>query len=855
MTPSNMTQSKTTAKLFDWTAVGKFLSVALQLGLLVFLARQFQLENQAFYEKIMPLAFGGFLIHYFMPQRYRPAFFLMLSFAGIYAAFGFPNSLWLVGLGLLLIGLCHLPVAFAMRAGLLVAAGVGLALLRIGQIKVSWAGAVLPILASMFMFRLMIYLYDLKHGLAPPTSLAQTISYFFLLPNTVFPLFPVVDYSTYCQTYYDSDPHRIYQKGIHWMFRGVTLLILYRYINYYWAIAPEEVSSLRTLLQYIVSNMMVLVRVSGQFHLIVGMLHLFGFNLPETMQRYFLASSFTDFWRRANIYWKDFMQKVFFYPFYIRLRQRSEAAAFVLAMAIVFIITWFFHAYQWFWIRGSFLLSVPDVLYWTIFGLIVIANSLYEAKHGRKRTLKKPAWNWREIAVRTLRATGVFAVVAILWSLWISASLAEWFSLFSGAGITLQGLVVALLLTTGVIFLAIMVFEKLSLRETATKGDENSFLRPALLTGVPLLFLCLLGSTEINAQLGGKTQELIRELQTARLNSQEAELLTRGYYENINLANQFNTQLGDVYMKQPDNWPTLRETPAGRLTGDFLRDEIVPSVSIIFHGAKLTTNRWGMRDKEYEKKKPAQTYRIAVLGASHVFGSGVADHETFEWLLEDRLNRENKGGHVKYEILNFASPGYSPLQELVVFEKKVLDFEPDALFYIATPREDISSARHLASPALRKVAMPYEYLNSILQKAGIVGKMPEDEAFKRLKRHGDEIISWLYPRFAEICKSHHILPVYVYGPVVHKIEKDAEKDARWMNLAKALGFAVLDISDAFEKHSVEALRVAEWDMHPNAEAHRLLAERLYRALQENPEILKINQPGELNHHKVAERIE
>lgn len=208
-----------------------------------------------------------------------------------------------------------------------------------------------------------------------------------------------------------------------------------------------------------------------------------------------------------------------------------------------------------------------------------------------------------------------------------------------------------------------------------------------------------------------------------------------------------------------------------------------------------------------------------------------------------------------HEILDFVSPGYSPLQELVVFEKKVLDFEPDALFYIATPREDISSARHLASRALRKVAMPYAYLDSILQKAGIVEKMPEEEAFKRLKRHGDEIISWLYPRFAEICQPHQILPVYVYGPVVHKIEKDVEKDARWMNLAKALGFTVVDISDAFEKHSVEALRVAEWDMHPNAEAHRLLAERLYQALQENPEILQINQPGELNHHKVAERIE
>lgn len=824
----------------DWASVGKFLGVAIQFGLLVFLASQFQVENRVFYEKIMPLAFCGFLIHYFLPQRHRLPFFIVLSLGGICLALGFPNSLWLVGIGLLLIGICHLPVAFVVRAGLLIAVGVGLVLLRIGQIKVSWADAVLPILASMFMFRLMIYLYDLKHGLVPQKSLASALAYFFLLPNVVFPLFPVVDYSTFCQTYYDCDRYRIYQKGIYWMFRGVVLLILYRYVNYYWAIAAEEVVSLSTLIQYIISNMLVLLRVSGQFHLIVGMLHLFGFNLPETMHNYFLASSFTDFWRRANIYWKDFMQKVFFYPLYVRLRQRGETIGLFLAMALVFVVTWFFHAYQWFWIKGTFLFSVPDVLYWLGFGLIVIANSLYEAKHGRKRILKKPTWNWREIMVRALRSTGVFAVIALLWSLWISPSIAEWLALFSGAGVTLQGVVVACLLATGVFLGAIVLFEKFSWRDAAAPDTGISFFRPVLLTGVPLLVLCVLGNPGINAQLGGKTQTLIRDLQTTRLNRHDEELLTRGYYEDINQANQFNTQLGDIYLKRSDNWPTLRETPAGRLTGDFMRDEIVPSVRIVFHGAQLSTNRWGMRDKEYEKKKDDHTYRIAVLGASHVFGSGVADNETFEALLEERLNRERNGvGPAQYEILNFASPGYSPLQELVVLEKKTLDFQPDALFYIATPREDISSLRHLAATAIKGVTMPYDYLAAITQKAGIDSSLTEDLAMKRLKPYSNEMLAWLYARFAEICRQHRIRPIYIYTPVVHKLEKDAERDAYFMGVARENGFDIIDISDAYENQNKDSLRVAEWDWHPNAEGHRLLAVRLYQALQANPVMLRL----------------
>ena len=59
----------------------------------------------------------------------------------------------------------------------------------------------------------------------------------------------------------------------------------------------------------IVFTYLLYLRVSGQFHIIVGMLHLFGYDLPETNHRYLLARSVNDFWRRVNIYWKDFMVK------------------------------------------------------------------------------------------------------------------------------------------------------------------------------------------------------------------------------------------------------------------------------------------------------------------------------------------------------------------------------------------------------------------------------------------------------------------------------------------------------------------------------------------------------------------
>ena len=93
-----------------------------------------------------------------------------------------------------------------------------------------WSGPVWPILGSMFMFRLIVYLYDLSHE-KTPGSVAARLSYFFMLPNVCFPLFPVIDYQAFRRTYYDHpDHHQIYQVGLNLMFRGVIHLLIYRFV-------------------------------------------------------------------------------------------------------------------------------------------------------------------------------------------------------------------------------------------------------------------------------------------------------------------------------------------------------------------------------------------------------------------------------------------------------------------------------------------------------------------------------------------------------------------------------------------------------------------------------------------------
>jgi alginate O-acetyltransferase complex protein AlgI len=168
--------------------------------------------------------------------------------------------------------------------------------------------------------------------------------------------------------------------------------------------------------------------VSGQFHMACGMLHLFGFQLPATHHRYLLATGFTDYWRRINIYWKDFMVRIFFNPVVFRLKRWPQPAALGLATLTVFLATWFLHAYQSYWLRGTWGFTVPDALFWGILGVLVLVNVQLDARRSNARGACQRAMTPvpRELALRTLKVAGTFTTVALLWSLWSSPSLTAW---------------------------------------------------------------------------------------------------------------------------------------------------------------------------------------------------------------------------------------------------------------------------------------------------------------------------------------------------------------------------------------------------------------------------------------------
>lgn len=95
----------------------------------------------------------------------------------------------------------------------------------------------------------------------------------------------------------------------------------------------------------------------------------------------------------------------------------------------------------------------------------------------------------------------------------------------------------------------------------------------------------------------------------------------------------------------------------------------------------ITINSKGLRDYEYSYEKPNNTYRVVMLGDSMTSAHEVLVEDTFENVLERKLN--NDAGN--YEVLNLGVKAYSIQQEFVTLEEEGFKYDPDMVilnFYV-----------------------------------------------------------------------------------------------------------------------------------------------------------------------------
>ena len=802
-----------------------YLLITLQLFAISWLWLEYHIEDQYNFKVFFIHLVLGFMIHSVSPMKWRLWIYTGLCISLIFSLLPFMAALLAVGaIGTYLLILLH-PIFKKYRTVLTLVISIIIAALWVLKLdSFSNAQLWLSMVGGLFMFRVILYLYNTSVGV-PRKSVLQDVSYFLMLPNLLLPLFPVIPYKSFDNLYYNKASLLTYQKGIRWMTRGFFHLLLYRIIYYYIAPDAQNVSGYTDFWHYVVFNYTLVLRMSGLFHFATGTLYLFGWNLPPVFNNYFLATSFSDLWRRINIYWKDFIVKVFYYPIFFRLRKVTRKNAAPLTIIFVFLITWILHSYQWFWIKGIFPLRWTDFIYWSFFGVMIALGSTTTFKTSSKLMSIIPSHFSRGIQV-----TLMFISMSVLWSFWTSPSISSWLNLMSHAltSNVWNWLLTLLAITTSIFAVAFTtdIYNRLP-ENTLLKSSETG--RTGMYhNSLILVFFIILLNPNVHRHFQFLFPKPVSHLFENRLNAKDDEQMIRGYYEDLLISGNI---VQSRQPQRPADWTLFRDTDAAILTKDWRRIKIKPNSDIIFKRARFTTNSMGMRDKEYPLQKPDSTLRLGMLGGSYVVGSGLYDHEVFDDVLEKKYNSTHPTEQ-KLEVLNFSAPEYNLLQCLSRMDDIPARLELDGLVLIT---HSLKASRLIQT--LRRIdqdtsnSHTFQFLTNYSLDSLIYNREYMSKNFYRL-------IGDCYSYFSDWCSKRNVQPMLAYWPrTVKDYEAEMNID-RLVKIAKERSFIYLDLSAVYENADMNEMRLAPWDKHPSAAAHKRVADEIYQNLIQNKEYLK-----------------
>ena len=131
---------------------------------------------------------------------------------------------------------------------------------------------------------------------------------------------------------------------------------------------------------------------------------------------------------------------------------------------------------------------------------------------------------------------------------------------------------------------------------------------------------------------------------------------------------------------------------------------------------KVQTNSLGIRgDKEITFTKPANVFRVLLLGDSFTFGYGVDVEQTYGALIESTLREKG----INAEVINLGVSGFGTAEELVMLNKRGLKFDPD-LVIVGFCRNDhlnnVLSLLYVIDNSGQLVRKNEEYLPAIKER-------------------------------------------------------------------------------------------------------------------------------------------
>ena len=119
--------------------------------------------------------------------------------------------------------------------------------------------------------------------------------------------------------------------------------------------------------------------------------------------------------------------------------------------------------------------------------------------------------------------------------------------------------------------------------------------------------------------------------------------------------------------------------------------------------AYIRINSDGLRDTEHPIRKPANAWRIAVLGDSYAEAMQVALEDSFPAVLEHELGSCTSLQGKQVEVINFGVSGYGTAQELLTLRHRAQQYQPDLVLLAFVTGNDIRNN----SKELQKGGRPY----------------------------------------------------------------------------------------------------------------------------------------------------
>ncbi|GAB4134570.1 MAG: hypothetical protein Fur0041_07990 [Bacteroidia bacterium] len=805
-----------------------FIPALLMIVLLTGAAYSMDFEPGSSLNTILPILPAVFAFHYWLPKNTAVYF---LSFSGIvssYLILDVYNATALLLCASVFAGLIQTQI---IRPKVKLILGILLlfliALFRTGLLSSPFISYAAPVAGSLLMFRGILMLYE-QHYYQPASTFQQKFAYILLLPNFAFPLFPIIDYKLFLNNYNPSNIHAI-QKGIRRILLGILQLLLYRTIYLHVLPLQSELVHSSDAMLYLLSSYLLVLHLTGLIWMATGYMGIIGFDLPPAFNGVFLVENFRAIWRRINIYWREFMMKIFYYPIYFRFRKKLKHAVLISA-GITLTISTIMHGWQWFWLQGVFTIQTTTLLYWLILGSC-ITYSL--SRQEQDKNTPDNNSSIRSFFSQTLSVFLMYLVMSVLWSLWSSSSISEWIyfmkKLVPDSSFDFL-MTVALLVTLYLILLSgKKIFERKSVFE-----KRNA---------IPLYFFAALVLFAVSNPytqriLPNYIQRPASDILQPILNADDRNEVTENYYSRMLSTEGKGRKPWEAILKRGEARSGLDN--ACIIRNDLVVRELIPSRTTQLDGWTIITNSAGMRDREYAKEKSADKLRIAVLGGSYEMGSGVNQEYVFEHVLEKML--QDSIPSKPTEILNFAVGGYHLPQQVWVLENKAASFQPDVVLCFIHPSDARRNSNYLAQLIKNGTDLIYPELYDIKTRSGADQNMSMNELKNRLSPYNKEITEWSMKRMEAFCSKLSIELTYIYLPALFTYEDDYDQYVSIQNQSnEKSSFPYIIKLDQVYAGTPAKFGLKNDPSHPNAEGHRKIATALYQKL--SPYIRNYKRPN------------